>query len=763
MLRTASDYDNPRDRSDKEWGPHLTDWSDTEDGKESVASMCEWMLLHQDEQMGRALEKFLRNIAWLVGDQYLRYNRTVRAMMHPDRDMSPAHRIKLIFNILYPTIESRLSRLVRDRVWWDFEPATTDEYDIAVTRMQRNVAAHYHQILKMPKKVRKAIIWGCCCGLVGFKTFYDHRAGSQVQLSDSLSPQLMSELKLINPAAGSANFSMMTGQPDIQVVPAIDALFYPLSVTDVDDATTTLQRMEMEAIEVADRYEMTVKEVLEFGREGLIDSPRERAGVYGEGKSARSCDESIVQVCELWRKPYSAFPRGRLGIVLGQAKTLKVIDNPYSPDADCFTWVYEKWAPNSLHGTCTISEMICAQSETNRDISDMAEYRRVVVRGKWCRFHNDQMEPTLDDSVAQTIKVRSRDFVPERLDPPQLGPHTQEVRNEINRLADYIGGVSDATKGRIPAGARAAKTVQLLQAADDDRLSIFASAMDEAQSDCGRRLINICQRFIPDERIARMIGETNAAELLTWNRHKLRSTLYGVSGIENDVDCRVKSFSRLAMSKPAQREMLKELAEAMSKIPDPAMRQKLMVAWDMGDELQILEDDRRHRSRQMREINKLRSGIPVNPPSVADNDIVHVEVIDKWLDSDSYDEAISRFPWIEDAIKQHREDHLQNAENKRAADEYRILIARQSMFYKYQIMTRGAFQAPLQQGGVDGSDSANRPDERGAGKGAKGGGAKQQPKPGQPGAGTPPQNPQGNAPPANPGSQAQPEMLSMQR
>lgn len=689
----------------KAFKPHETNYDDAK----SFGKLVTWMARRQDEQRDRLVRRILRNLAWLAGDQYVRYN-ALRQCFELPPDV-PSYRIQSVFNMIYPWCETRLAKLIRDKPVGQTRPASNSEQDIAVARLQKSVLQSYENFLEVPRKNREALLWLFCSGFVAWKTCWDPMAGDSISVEpQDLPPEMMLQYQLL----GKSPPQTYRGEIEHNVVPALSFMFYPIGLRDLHRSMLIVESMELEASEIESRYGeygVTADDAIKHGR--LTDGPdaqrlrRYRASSLGDNTT--DDEDSMCVMYEAWLKPrLPRYEGGRMGLFFadGTPITEEIRPIPYFKGKHPYTFMHEKPVPDSIAGTCTVREAIPVQDEINRYISTQATSRRWHATGKYVRYENDNMTPLLSDDPHQVIKVKGPAYKPELLPAPTTNTDADKALAATKEFGDYIVGANEITRGKTQ-NTKTATQAEIATDADDSRVMIVGTAMNEAQASIGTKILEHCQMFVPEQRLARVVGEKNYPDLIYWKGDDLKPQNYGQAGVESGVDVYVTAYTQLGMSPIAKRNTIKELAMFMSQVQDPKLRRLALKAFDVGDEEALYDDEAVHRSRANEKINMLNNGLPIEPPEVQENELVHHDVFEGWMNTAEYRETARKFPNVPMMAKTYLEQCLQQAEDKMASDQYRVALAQARMGMKYQLMSQGGVQ-PLAFGAVDTSNSARR-------------------------------------------------------
>jgi hypothetical protein len=224
-------------------------------------------------------------------------------------------------------------------------------------------------------------------------------------------------------------------------------------------------------------------------------------GVAGTGRA--HAIEGATEI-QLYLQPTPEYPKGLYvvganGVILGKQ------DYPFN------YYHMEQFKdleiPGVFWGLSTTEVAIWLQKVWNRTISDIAEYNRVMARGKWLIPRSSNMEVAPDDTHGQRLFYTPvLGHKPEMLDVKGLPETYQQILNVISNSFMELYFQHEVTQGTNRSDIRSGDMVSLLLEQDDAGNVPTHAVFEESLEAVMRRILGRIQKGYETERTLSVIG-----------------------------------------------------------------------------------------------------------------------------------------------------------------------------------------------------------------------------------------------------------------
>lgn len=559
-----------------------------------------WSIVEEKYELGLALrrpfeERWIINLSFLSNQQYTFYNSTAQMLQHL---VKAKNRVRIVDNKILPRFRKQVSRLIRNNPRMSVIPNTSDQADLKAAKVGDKVIKAWWRSVKMKKKLRELAGWIYGCG----NAFLDDRW---------------------DPKMGPVSFDAKTGElvylgdADCSVWGPLEVLVPASGLGDTDlHSMPWMIKMKYRPIEWYGSN---------YGERGALVTPETRPipyvdtstlfGVTGTGRAQQL--EGAIEI-QLYVKPTSEFPKG-LFVVAANGTVLVQGDYPFN------YYHMEQFKdleiPGIFWGMSTTEVAIWLQKVWNRTVSDIAEFNRVMARGKWKVPRGCNLEVALDDTHGQMLKYTPvLGHSPEMMDIKGL-PETYRTMLDIiaNSLMELYFQ-HEVTQGTNKSDIRSGEMVALLLEQDDMGNIPTHAVFEESLEAVMQRVLGRIAKGYTQERMLSVVGDNLEVEVFSFKGEQLR----------NNTRVTVAKESSLPDSRAIRQDKVRlNFEKGLYGNPqDEAVRERVLR---MMEEVPEEIEDIFKESRLDRENARMENAAILRNPSVVylvntyDNHTVHME------------------------------------------------------------------------------------------------------------------------------------------
>ena len=575
--------------------------------------------LHLKQTFKQSLERqWYINIAWYMGLQNLIWNDGSGSLYEPE---APSYRVRMVVNMLQSTVRKLSSKIYRVRPEWDVIPATTDSHDIGRAAISKNILSFEWMKQDMPTKSLETLHWLMTTGNAVNKAYWDPELGDPV-------PVLLEDGTIDRE-------ELQIGDTAVEVISPFNFNFDPNGP--LRDSAWCLESKYMSRSEVEDKYE--VKE------HSSNDKASTKFGEYlkrltvnrsGFGTVER---ENVSIVHELWVKPGAirSHPKGGYYVIVGD-KIIngkgKGVDFPYIHGQLPYVHYVEVVTPGRSWGESTLTQLIPLQASYNKTRSQLQEAKNLMSKPKWVVPKGSGLPHTSITSEPGEILEPNPGFRIEQIAPVPMPSYVANLLQQDKSDMEDIASIHEVSKADSPGQLRGSQGVMALIEQDETVIGLTIQGIEKQQERLGRQLLSLNAQFVTEERLARIVGESNEVMIFTFRGRDIigQSDLPGADYF----DVRIETAVGLPNSKQAQQALLTNLTDKGYLNPqDPKDKKLVFRLLSIGNTMEHLDKSRPQRGKQMQEIEQMVNGEQSVPSYWEDHD-VHLEVLNDFRNSSRY-------------------------------------------------------------------------------------------------------------------------------
>ena len=558
--------------------------------------------------------RWLVNLAYYLDHQWINVDPSGRVYNVSFEEDLPT----LQENLIMPSVRSDIAKMTKSNMQWVGVPKNRSDEEVQAARLREDVFDHYWQKLQMRRKLRSVLMYQRTASAGFLKTYWDgysgrkargvFRKGEKRPLSQG--GNLYREMQEVPEELreGLEEREIQFGEPCIEVKSPFHVLPDALAT---EEGLISCEYIGEECI--YSPYYLRTR----FGKdyEGDADATGGTlegrfpgfAGILSErGAPGRKG----VKVREYWSLPGVDAPGGRHVVWVPRTEEILVEEDLPFP-----------WLPYTMIGgvpagrfwpEAPVTPQISPQTELNKTVSQIAanaerignpvRVRAAGTLAEGQEFHGLPGEEVVFESLG------TPDSVPQFLSMPEMPAYVQARIEQLRDSIRHIGGQMEISQGGVPPGVTAASAINLLLEENDTMLGPDIAEMEDAITDCGRKLLWLCAKNVTDKRLLQISGENGAWDIKAWRGNQLRD----VAADE------VQAGSGMPQSKAAKQAAIFQYFNAFiqaGQAPPPRELRRIMRDMEVGG-LEHFFADVGKTEAQVQEEHRLMIETEVDPTQI---------------------------------------------------------------------------------------------------------------------------------------------------
>lgn len=577
---------------------------------------------------------WMTNIAYLCGYNNLKYNTVARKFEPVNRTAPYVGKPGLSVNKILPTVQNRLARLCKNPPKYDVRPESNDQDDKDAARLSLQVLQALWDKAGLDQKRIGLYMWAMQCGHSYMKVCWD----------DTLGPEMP------DPDGGIS----YAGDIRVDTVSAFEIFPDPLAKS-WDEAKRSwiiqakVRKLDYFKAHYPDRGEAVKEEetwLLSNQYEQRINSLNVRGPSSGGTEAMKNSAVELIK----YEARSSKYPQGRMIVtasgVLLRNDPLPVGEIPFEKFDDVM--IAGKYYPESI-----ITHLVPIQDAYNDTVRRRSEWTRKLLAGKYHAFRgtnlsaealNDQNGEVIFSDVVPSAPDGGR---PTPMQIPMIPQYAYLEEERLEKMIDDIAGISQVSRGELPAAGIPAIGMQLLTEQDDTRIGVETEQHEHAWAGTLSLVLKYVGKYYKTARKLKVTG---------------KSGQYLVNEIEGGMlrehsDVIVIRGSTLPGSKTLRRqEILNAWQQGLLGDPaDPKVREKVLEQLEFGDVAEMWESTSLVSHQIKRGIDQIELGEKVEV-SEFDNHPVWINKLNDYRVSDKF---LSLPPEGKEALMLCLETHVQ--------------------------------------------------------------------------------------------------------
>lgn len=389
---------------------------------------------------------------------------------------------------------------------------------------------------------RRAVKDSLTCGHGWIKVGYRFVEEEQVNEGEALDPVDGNEITPITVVVEDSPFAERVSPMDVFVDP---------DATSMHDIKWIAQRIRRPLADVKSdkRYSKAARDQIQTMA----------VSRYSDDPSKKKIHDKTEGYAEIWE--YYDISTKTMSVFCDSADQflIKPMAMPYS-FGQPFVMLRNYDVPDHFYPIGDLESIEPLQRELNETRTQMMNHRKKYSRKylyKESAFDNlgrtalesdedNVMVPVISDEALSSIVAA----FPAVINPSDFYDQTQMIIGDIDR----VSGVSEIQRGGTSEIRRTATESSLVQDASNARTADKLAMIEQAISECGRRMVALARQFMTGEQVARVIGKDGEPVWIQYDRDYL----------EGDFDFEVVAGSTQPHNESFRRQMALQMVDAMA-------------------------------------------------------------------------------------------------------------------------------------------------------------------------------------------------------
>jgi hypothetical protein len=578
------------------------------------------------------------NKAFDRGQQYVVWSESASGLQTPP---APKHRIRLVVNLIQPTLRARASKFLKNRPVPKVVPATSDVRDRQNARFTQKAMEYQTRRLRLEAKYALAVQTTQLMGHAYWWVYWDPTVRGRIRTKD----ELTGEVELTEAAIGDVGlecdqaWSVLVGDPTqpfigdqpwlVRIkVRSLDYLKgrFPEKGKFVKGESTQDDALRHE-------WQTATLNSQGVGGAGLPEGPQ------GRGESVDGLKTHAI-VKEFFERPCPDYPKGRYlvaagGVLLREQEFLPYgfedLPNPY-PVIDFMDVgnVGQYW------GTTICEQLITPQREYNLLRSKVAEHLRMMALPKLLIAKQHQLpKGSWTSEAGEIIEYLALPNIgpPVPWHPPNIASDVWRMMEVLRREMQDIAHIYPESEGQ-RGGSESGFQTNLLQEAADAVHQPDIDAHGRCLEEAMYKIRRLMKQGYEVERLITVSGRDLEPEAFEFSSEQ----------IDDYADIVMLASSALPTLPSAKSSMILDLWKAgiYGPVDDPEARRKVAVQLEMGTVEDTFYDARKDEQQARVENDAFLDGQAPPVPEFYENHALHYRIHTDLLKSPRSVEQVQR-------------------------------------------------------------------------------------------------------------------------
>lgn len=363
------------------------------------------------------------------------------------------------------------------------------------------------------------------------------------------------------------------------------------------------------------KYDKSEVEKIKVDNKDAASTAKARLIAHDRGSSSRSnsnASEGTIIVKEVWWKENGKY-------WVAAVASDRWIRKPEEVDTNRlpFFRLQSDVEPLSMYGTGWVKNMIDPNKMINSAVSSLSEYNLIMNKGKYIADKGAGVR-VLNNQHGQIIEKKRGYNVTHQ----PISPLTAAIYQQIdygNRFMEDMGAMHDATRGRVPSGAKSGRAIEALQVGDSNNMSELVENLELFLEDCYEYILwLVSQKYqdykniIPvdytgERQFLKVVGESSPIVDQFGDTFPEDVVVVPEKNIVN-----VSITSYLAFTPEAKRESVKELLSLLPDLPEDIV----LDAYGVGNIADVIQKIRKKKKEDMaNDIEQKKAESEIDSPS----------------------------------------------------------------------------------------------------------------------------------------------------
>lgn len=556
---------------------------------------------------------WMTNVAFLLGFDSVYYDTQQRQFRPINAGSSYLKRNRVYSNQILPAAQNRLARLCKVPPRYDVRPNTTQPDDRDAARLGLEVLNDIWDRQEINRKRLNLMMWVQECGHAYLKAVHDDTLGEP----------------LIDPVEGTV--VGYTGEIRVDVVSAFEVFPDPLAKT--FDELTWIAHCKVRPLDYFKQ---------QYGEKGALVKPEgpwllsaqyearintlNSIGPSAGGSLQEQMKNAAIEIAYYERKS-TKHPRGRMVVV---ANGVKLADKELPAGEIPLVKFDDILVSGKFYPESVITHARPIQQQYNRVLGKRAEWVNKMLAGKYlAEKRHGLIKEALNDRSGEVVEYNHVQGAPPpgAIDIPMMPSYAFEESSYLKNELFEIFGLSEVSRGQIPASGIPAVGMQLLVEQDETRIGVEVEQHEHAFAQLGRLILKLASETYVSKRKLKVKGKGSELNIREWKGADLR----------NNTDAIVVRGSTIPTSKAMRRqEILNAFERGLLGDPaDPAVRERVLGMLEFGDMAEIWRDRALDMTQIKESLEEIERG-EIPEVSEYDNHTLHIQEKNAFRKSDRY-------------------------------------------------------------------------------------------------------------------------------
>jgi hypothetical protein len=526
------------------------------------------------------------NASYFIGNQWIFWDQASRQI----KQAPPDGQVRITYNKVRPRVMTLLSKLTKSKIKFDVMPDTPDQERIEIAKAAQKFLDYLWNELDMNQKTKELFLYNLIYGWCAAKVYFDPDKGTD-----------------ITPGEGEQGYedgmkSLHTGEIQCRICDPL-TLYIDPGATSEDEIRWIIERKPRDVDYILSEYGVNVEadDNVDYLSQFDINSMayNQNSGI-GMNQSKRR--KNMVMLEEMWIYPCKKYPNG-VKVTTAGGKLLDEDTNAGQPPYVIFKFLP---VPSRIQGEGLVKDMIPVQKEINIARTMIATHMKRMGNTFWLVPIGSNVDEEELNNEEGAIIHYSPDMgqAPSRVPPTDLPSFFDRYLGNLDQDVDDMSGAREISQGSLPKGLDTASGLQMMIEQENEKLTVASHNYEQGMKKLLQKMLMLMQKHYTEERQARILGDDNEVELLSFTGADL-------SGGE---DINIVEGSSLPESKAAQEERIMNLWSAGAIItkdgrPDSNALLKML---GMGDSAELFEQKQLDENKAKQE-NKIFEKLGQDP------------------------------------------------------------------------------------------------------------------------------------------------------
>ena len=541
------------------------------------------------------------NMAFYKGQQYSYFNRSSRQIQTlPTEDgEKPRYRVRLVSNQIITGSHSLLAKFTKTKPVITATPGSGSQADVKAAQMSERLLEFWWNDFQLDDKLEEALLWSIITGQGYWKITWDPHAAKQMRftlgpdgkpITDETTKDMFRH-QLAQVGVEPKEQVVYMGDIKVEAMSPFDVYLDPTAKT-FEDCKYAICVHSLEPDEIKARW----------GKEVNADSITVDPDATLPFETGDSVEKTVKKVYIGYFLPTPAMPSGRYVVW---------VENPNEILAD------EKWpfpinklplikfpglrTPGAIYDGSHVEQAIPLQKELNRTLSQLVEYKNLTIRPRvWAPTGSLRQRLTSEPGVVYEYNPIAG-LKPEIEKLPSIPPYVFEHLEQISSRLKEIFALTEVSEGTVPPNVEAGIAIDLLQELSADRLAPTIKLIEKGLARGGQIMLSLAQKYYIEPRMLSIKGSGGSVQVKKFTQ----------ADIAGGVTVSVETGSGLPRTRAGRQAQIERWIQNGIIPPDKAWKYI-----DMADLKGLAAQFAADEDQAHREIEKLTTGVPINPEAV---------------------------------------------------------------------------------------------------------------------------------------------------